>query len=160
MNPDPSSADAPENPTAYVRRHLRFGWHSLLVYLSLGLVLEALHGLKIGWYLDVSNDVRRLTWTLAHAHDVLLGLVHIAFGLTLRAVGGEELGWQRVASPCLVASSVLLPGGFLLGGFFAHGGDPGLGILFVPVGDLLLIVGVALATRSLSAALGTMKNGR
>ncbi len=43
----------------YMRLHLRFGWWSLLVFLLLGLVLETLHGFKIGWYLDVSNSIRR-----------------------------------------------------------------------------------------------------
>ena len=28
--------------------------------------------------------MRRLMWTLAHAHGTLLGLVHIAFAVTVR----------------------------------------------------------------------------
>ncbi|HEY8174006.1 MAG TPA: hypothetical protein VIH21_13040, partial [Dehalococcoidia bacterium] len=60
----------------YARRHLRFGWWSLFVFATLGLTLEALHGFKVRAYLDVSNDTRRLMWTLAHAHGTLLGLVH------------------------------------------------------------------------------------
>ena len=41
------------------RRHIRVGWWSLLVFLSLGIVLETLHGFKIGWYLDTSSATRR-----------------------------------------------------------------------------------------------------
>ncbi len=63
-------------------RNLRFGWWSLLVFLSLGAVLEALHGFKIGWYVDVGNETRRLMFTLAHAHGTLLALVNIVAGLT------------------------------------------------------------------------------
>ncbi len=35
----------------YTRRHLRFGWWSLLALLGLSLLLEALHGFKAGGYL-------------------------------------------------------------------------------------------------------------
>ena len=49
----------PDAPT-YAMRHLRFGWWSLLVFATLGLVLESLHGFKVRAYLDVSNETRRL----------------------------------------------------------------------------------------------------
>ncbi len=68
-----------------IRLHLRFGWAALLAFLALGLVLEALHGFKVGWYLDVASSTRRLLFTLAHAHGTLLALVNIAYALTLRA---------------------------------------------------------------------------
>jgi len=75
------------------RLHLRVGWWSLLVFLTLGLVLEALHGFKLGWYLDVSNQTRPLMWTQAHAHGTLLAMVNIAFALTAArlALPGREL---------------------------------------------------------------------
>src|SRR4026208_1542192 len=69
-----------------VRRHLRFGWWSLLLFLSLGLTLEALHGFKASIYLNVSNEMRRWMWTLAHAHGASLALLHIAFAVTLPRV--------------------------------------------------------------------------
>ena len=72
-------------------RHLSFGWWSLLGWLALGLGLEALHGFKTGWYLDVGNETRRLMFTLAHAHGTLLALINLAAGLTLRVVPGCEL---------------------------------------------------------------------
>ena len=132
----------------YVRRHLRFGWWSLLFFLSLGIVLEAMHGFKIGWYLDVSNGTRRLMLTLAHAHGTLLSLVHVVFGLTL---GARPDGWTprlRFASASLVGASLLLPGGFFLGGLVIYAGDPGIGILLVPVGAVLLLAAVFLIARS------------
>ncbi len=125
-------------------RHLRFGWWSLLVFLSLGVVLEVLHGLKVGYYLDTDNETRRLMWRLAHAHGALLSLVHVAFAVTLRALPFEPVKMQRFASPLLMASSVLLPGGFFLGGIVIYSGDPGLGILLVPVGAALFFVAVLL----------------
>ena len=72
-------------------RHLRFGWRSLFVFLALGFILEVLHGFKLGWYLDVGAEMRRLMFTLAHAHGTLLALVNLAAGLTLRSVKGFEL---------------------------------------------------------------------
>ncbi len=128
-------------------KHLRFGWRALALFLTLGVVLESLHGFKVGWYLDVSNDTRRLMFRLAHAHGTLLALVNIAAGLTLRAVNGFQL--SRGASPALVWGSILLPMGFLLGGIVTHEGDPGLGIVLVPVGALLLMYAVFSAAKSL-----------
>ena len=43
-----------------VRRHLRLGWWCLLLFLTLGLLLDALHGFKLGYYLDVSNATRAI----------------------------------------------------------------------------------------------------
>jgi len=128
-------------------RHLRFGWWSLFTFLTLGVVLETLHGFKIGWYLDVDVEMRRLMFTLAHAHGTLLALVNIAAGLTLRTVKGFEL--TPGASRSLIWGSILLPAGFLLGGLIIHDGDPGLGVVLVPVGALLLLYGVGSAARAL-----------
>ncbi len=130
--------------TVYTRRHVRIGWWSLLGFLSLGAVLELLHGLKVGWYLDVGNETRRLMWTLAHAHGTLLSLVHIAFGVTLPLCSDRRASWPSIVSPCLFGASILLPGGFFLGGLFIYGGDPGLGIFLLPLGALLLVVAVFL----------------
>ena len=134
-------------------RNLRFGWWSLLVYLSLGLTLETLHGFKIGWYLDVGNEIRRLMFTLGHAHGTALALVSIAAGLTARNVSGFEL--RPSVSFALIWAAILLPGGFFLGGIVTYGGDPGLGVWLVPVGALLLFYGVARVAIDLS----TVPNG-
>lgn len=126
--------------------HLRHGWWSLLAFISLGLVLETLHGFKVGWYLDADVTMRRLMFTLAHAHGTLVALVNIAAGLTLRGVAGLDL--DAAASQSLRWGSLLLPAGFFLGGLVIHDGDPGLGILLVPVGALLLLFGVARLARN------------
>src|SRR5258708_39808449 len=100
----------------YARRHLRFGWWSLFVFATLGLILEALHGFKVRAYLDVSNDTRRLMWTLAHAHGVLLGLVNVLVGLSIRILPEVGAAHRRVTSVTLLAATALIPGGFFLGG--------------------------------------------
>ncbi len=126
--------------TQRVDRNLRFGWWSLLVFLSLGGVLETLHGFKIGWYVDVGNETRRLMFTLAHAHGTLLALVNIAAGLTVRMVERFEL--RPSVSFALIWAAILLPAGFFLGGIVIYDGDPGLGVWLVPVGAALLFYSI------------------
>jgi len=131
----------------YVWRHLRFGWYSLLFFVTLGLVLESLHGFKVQAYLNVANQSRRLMWTLAHAHGTLLSLVNVIFALTLRVIPEMRLRTRRVVSHCLILATFLLPGGFLLGGLVVYGGDPGLGIVAVPIGAALLLIAVFILCR-------------
>ncbi len=129
-------------------RNLRFGWWSLLVFLSLGGVLEILHGFKIGWYVDVGSDMRRLMFTLAHAHGTALALVNIAAGLTARSVKG--LTPRASVSFSLIWAGILFPVGFFLGGVVTYGGDPGLGIWLVPIAALLLVYSVVRIALDLS----------
>ena len=120
--------------------NLRFGWWSLLVFLSFGGCLETLHGFKVGWYADVGNEMRRLMFTLAHAHGTALALVNIAAGLTARTIKGFELRPSVAFS--LIWAGILFPAGFFLGGIVTFGGDPGLGIWLVPVAAVLLFYAV------------------
>jgi hypothetical protein len=139
-------------PIDYSRRHLQFGWWSLFVFAGLGLLLESLHGFKIGAYLDVSNETRRLMWRLAHAHGTLLGAVHILFGLMLGSLGDASFRNVRSISLLLMGASVFLPVGFFVGGIGFFGGDPGLGVLLVPAGAVLLLAGLFLVASGLRTA--------
>lgn len=130
-----------------VRLHLKLGWTWILVFSLLGLLLEGLHGFKVGLYLDVSHEARRLMWSLAHAHGTLLGLVSIAFAVSLPHLASAS--GARFASRMLIASSVLLPAGFFLGGLVIYSGDPGPGVLLVPAGALALAAGAAAVLRAL-----------
>jgi predicted GNAT family N-acyltransferase len=150
------TAPAP-SPTlhALALRHLRFGFVGLAVFAGLGLALESLHGFKVGFYLDVASEPRRLAFRLAHAHGTLLSLVHVVFAFTLGSRFAPSLAVARRASSWLVVAMLLLPGGFFLGGFFVHGGDPGPGVLVVPVGALALIAAVIMTTRGLGGHTAT-----
>ena len=146
VTPSPGAL-GPSDPS---RLHLRVGWWSLLLFLTLGLALETLSGFKVGLYVDVSSSTRRLMWTLAHAHGTLLAILNIVFALTLQVATpdwGEAT--RTLASRCLRGALVLMPLGFFLGGVRIHGGDPGLGVLLVPPGAFLLFVAVLLTARSL-----------
>jgi hypothetical protein len=115
----------------------------LLGFLTVGIGLEMLHAFKIGWYLNQDYEIRRLLWTLGHAHGTLLALVHAVFAVTVYFFPQVPIGRGRMASPCLMAASILLPGGFFLGGIFVYGGDPGIGVWLAPIGAVLLFAAVA-----------------
>lgn len=121
-----------------IHRHLAFGWAMIASFIVLGLSLELLHGFKFQWYLSMANETRRLLWTLAHAHGVLLGLLNVVYALSLRnfPVRGVRL---ELASALLIAGALCLPLGFLLGGIVVHGGDPNLFIVLSPLGGALLV---------------------
>lgn len=148
----PRAQHAPSEPA---RLHLRVGWWSLLLFLTLGLTLETLSGFKVGLYVDVSSSTRRLMWTLAHAHGTLIAILNIVFAMTLQMTGDWAEPSRTLASRCLRGALVLMPLGFFLGGVRIYGGDPGLGVLLVPPGALLLFVAVLLTAR----AFGKEKGG-
>lgn len=130
------------------RRHHRLGWWGLLIFLSLGIVLETLHGFKIGFYLDPPHRLRRLLWTLAHAHGTLLSLVNIAFAVGLSQFGRWTERRLKLASFFLLDALLLMPAGFFLGGIGHSEGDPSPGILLLPLGAALLLVAVTLIALS------------
>lgn len=130
------------------RRHHLLGWWALLVFLGLGIALETLHGFKIGFYLDRPNQMRRLLWTLAHAHGTLLALVNVAFALCVVQFGVWSEKRLKLASFFLLDALALLPAGFFLGGIGSSEGDPSLAVLLVPIGALFLLAGVGIVAWS------------
>jgi hypothetical protein len=125
---------------ALLRTHLRFGWLGLLLFALIGIALEGLHAFKSSAYLGVGQETRRLMWTLAHAHGVGLSLVHLGFAATLGLLREPLRARLVTASRALRWASVLIPGGFLLGGVVTYEGDPGVGVFLVPIGALLLVI--------------------
>lgn len=134
------------------KRHERIGWGLLAIFALLGLVLETLHGLKAPFYLDSAHSTRRLLWTLAHAHGMLLGLVHVGFAAALRARPGWSGGSRTLASRAFLAAALLLPGGFLLGGAVTSGGDPNPLVLLSPLGGLAFALGATVTWRAMGRA--------
>jgi hypothetical protein len=126
------------------RRHCVVGWWGLLVFLSLGIGLETLHGFKAGIYLDPDHRLRRLLWTLAHAHGTLFALMHLAFAATVERFGHWTPARLKLASFFLVDALLLLPAGFFLGGIGHTETDPSPAILLVPLGAFCLLAAVAL----------------
>ena len=136
---------APNSAEILAVNHLFIGWVGLFVFLSLGIVLEVLHGLKLGFYLDVDQSTRRLMWTLAHAHGTLFSLIHIGFAATVSFASRRDMPGSvfRLPARCLTGGLIFLPVGFFAGGLWTYGGDPGPAIFLVPVGALLMLIAVA-----------------
>lgn len=149
MSSQPHAKPESEETTRLALRHFRWGWWCLLLFVALGVALESLHAFKVADYLNVGNETRRLMWTLAHAHGTLLALVHLAFAATVALSGSPQTRSCHWASRCLTVSAILIPLGFFLGGVEIHRGDPGLGVLLVPIGAALLLLAIVLTASSL-----------
>jgi hypothetical protein len=140
---------------ATAARHLASGWWLVAVSVAFGTLLEGMHAVKLEFYLDASNETRRLLLTLAHAHAALLGLVNVGFALSLPRLARLSERGRLLASRALAGGTILLPAGFFLGGIFAYEGDPGLAVLLAPVGAALVFLSVlviALGARRSSAS--------
>ena len=131
-----------------VRKHLVIGWISLLVFMTLGVILETLYAFHIQFYVSVNNETRHLMWTLAHAHGTFLSLVHLVFAGTVWLLASCQVQISAGASKSLTVGALLVPAGFFLGGLYVHGTDPNLSILLVPVGALCLLATGFLAARA------------
>ena len=124
------------------RLHQIWGWAGIALFASVGLTLEAMNGLKLGFYLDADNALRRELWRLGHAHGTLLSIVQLGYA---SALGQGWLPGDRaaLASFLLRGALVLLPTGFLLGGAAPSESDPWIGIWLVPVGGIFLVLAAA-----------------
>jgi hypothetical protein len=89
-------------------------------------------------------------WTLAHAHGTLLALINLVFATTVHLLALTPKA-RKVASILLSGATVLMPSGFFLGGLVFYGGDPGFGILLLPLGAIFLLVAVYLVARGTRA---------
>jgi hypothetical protein len=125
-------------------RHHLIGWWGLLVFVTLGIALDTMHGFKLGMYLDPANRWRRDLWRLAHFHGTLLAIVQIGFAVGLSRFGQWRERSLKLASFFLMDAFVLMPLGFFLGGIGYSEVDPSPGIFLVPIGALCLLLSVGL----------------
>ncbi len=132
-------------------RSIRFGFWTLALFLLLGLLLEFLLGFKVESYVGVQSETRRMMWRLAHAHGTLTSVLHIVYGLTVYVLPADSSKSRKLVATCLRLGTVLLCGGFFLGGFGTVEGDPGIGIFLAPVGALALLLAIFVAARNLSS---------
>jgi hypothetical protein len=114
---------------------IRQGWISLAFWIAFGILIEGLIGFRTPALLD--DPVRRDMFRLAHAHGALLNLVMLTAAICVRI---ELIRLSPLSSLSLRFAVILLPVGFLLGGLWHYSDDPGLGILLVPIGALLLLL--------------------
>lgn len=122
----------------------RFGWTSLLGWALFGLALEAMHGFKIGAYLD--DALARELMVLAHAHGVGLALVVLAFGEAGAPLFGD--GRDHGATRALHAGALIVPVAFALSSIAHPEGDPNVLVWLVPLGALMVVYALARAARA------------
>jgi hypothetical protein len=109
-------------------------WISLAAWIVFGLLIEGLIGFRSPMLMD--DLVRRDMFRLAHAHGTLLNLVLIAAAICARL---DLIQLGRITALGLRTAVVLLPVGFLLAGLWHFKDDPGVAILLVPIGAVLLL---------------------
>ncbi len=124
---------APASPDR-VTPLLRQGWISLALWIAFGILLEAFNAFRSPAFMD--DHVRREMFRLAHSHGTLMNLVLIAAAICARL---DLIAFSRMSSVGLRTSVVMLPAGFLLGGLWHFKDEPGLAILLVPIGAVLLL---------------------
>lgn len=132
-------AETPGAVAAESRRARRFGWTWLLLWVLVGIAIEAAHGFKLASYLD--DGLTRTLLRLGHAHGVILSLVVLAYaalGVEAAPSAGRFLRW----------GAGLIPVGFTASAFRHSEGDPALVVLLVPVGAVPLAIGLMLLARS------------
>ncbi|UJR80970.1 hypothetical protein [Sandaracinus amylolyticus] len=118
----------------------RVGWTALLAWALFGLALEAMHGFKIGAYLD--DALARELLVLAHAHGVGLSLVVLVFG-----EAGTPLfdHGDHGAMRALHIGALIVPLAFALSSIAHPEGDPNVIVWLVPIGAVLVIYAIARA---------------
>lgn len=117
----------------------RFGWTALLAWALFGLALEAMHGFKVGAYLD--DALTRELLVLAHAHGVGLSLAVLVFGEAGAPLFGERS--DGGASLALRLGATIVPAAFALSAIAHPEGDPNFFVWLVPLGALAVIYGIA-----------------
>jgi hypothetical protein len=116
----------------------RYGFGLLFVSACLGFALELAHALKLSPYLDVPLRRELLIW--AHAHGVGLALVLLAYGAS-GAASVTNVKWLALGALGMVS-------GFALASVDLHESDPGIAIVLVPVGALLVLRALFVAART------------
>ncbi len=123
-------------------RHVRWSLAVTAIFLAVGLWLEAMIGLRAaGW---VDDPLRREFLRLGHAHGGILGILNLALAWALGSLH-TPAAWARSIRRAAWLGAVLVGVGFIGGGLWHGRSDPGLPILVVPAGALLLL-GAVVAT--------------
>ncbi len=118
------------------QRHLRLSLGLTALFLAMGLWLEAMIGLRMtGW---VDDPLRREFLRLGHAHGGILGVLNLGLGLALERLATPEL-WAGLIRRAAWTGALLVGVGFVAGGLMHGPTDPGLPVLVVPAGALMLV---------------------
>lgn len=128
--------------------HLRLSLLLVAAFLGLGIIVESLLGTRAAALWD--DPLRREFVRLGHAHGGLLALLNVALGWAIINLRTPE-GWASRVRLASWLGALCVGLGFLGGGVWHGSTDPGLLILLVPTGALLLLsalIAVALLRES------------
>jgi hypothetical protein len=131
------------------------GWIGLAAWMTAGLLFEGLIGFRSPAYLQ--DPLRRELFQLAHAHGAGFSLLLIVAGICRRngmIRPPQAAGWS------LQIGTVLMPLGFLFGGIWHFGNDPGPGIFLAPVGGVMVLFGVVASAMSSFGRVEVPSGGR
>jgi hypothetical protein len=84
-------------------------------------------------------------WTLAHAHGTLFSLIQLAAAASIDLYPAMARRLAGVIFWGLLIGQVVMPAGFLLGGVWLQGGEPGPGVFLVPIGAAGMMGGIGAA---------------
>lgn len=120
--------------------HLRAAIALTAMFLASGLWLEAMIGLRAeGW---VDDPLRREFLRLGHAHGGVLALLNVGLAWALERLRTPD-AWAGKIRVAAITGGALVGAGFMLGGLTHGSTDPGLPILAVPAGAMLLLSALA-----------------
>ncbi len=117
-------------------RHLRLALATTLLFLAMGLGLEAMLGLRAQGAVD--DGVRRELWRLGHAHGALGGLLNVALAYAMERLR-TPAAWARRIRLAALLGALAVGLGFVGGGLWHGPTDPGPLVLAVPAGALMLL---------------------
>jgi hypothetical protein len=123
-----------------VDRHLRLSLATVALFLAMGLVLEAMLGLRAQGVLD--DPLRRELLRLGHAHGAILGLLNVALAFAIERLA-IPAAWATRIRPAALVGALAVAFGFVGGGLWHGPTDPGPLVLAVPAGALLLLSSLA-----------------
>jgi hypothetical protein len=125
-------------------RGRRFGWTSLFVWATAGLVIEALQGFRVERY--VNDDLGRTLLRLGHAHGVGLSLVVLVYSSAGIPILKSRKDRGLAVGRLLRLAALLIPIGFVGSAIHHPEGDPSLVVLAVPLGGAALVGSLAMLT--------------
>lgn len=140
-------------------RHLKIGWWMLVTFVSLGMLLEVMHGFKVDLYLSVERSGTRTVWTLAHAVGAILGLVHIAYAASLFMLPDGKASGVPLTSGCLNCASILLPAALITAGLVPSENTVPLGYLLAVPGLFFLLLSLLMMARRMTDPGGSTNQG-
>ncbi|MEM7158936.1 MAG: hypothetical protein AAF799_39225 [Myxococcota bacterium] len=124
--------------------HIRASLLVVAVFLTMGLGLEAMLGMRVESLLN--DELRREMLRLGHAHGALLGLLNLGLSWAMDALSTPDAWARRIRIAALVGA-LCVGLGFTAGGIWHGPTDPGPLVLLVPTGALLLISAVLAVVR-------------